>query len=116
MSALEDTIYELERGFWTGGPDFYRANADDSCLVVFPAMVRLLSSAELAETVSAGPRWQDLQIEPKALIRPAPGLAVIAYEASARRGDEPPYRVAVSSGYVDRAGLWKLAWHQHTPL
>lgn len=116
MPVLKETIYELERGFWTGGADFYRENADDTCLVVFPGMVRVLSNAELAETVSSGPRWQDLQIEPKALIRPAPGVAIIAYEASARRGDEPRYRVAVSSGYVDRSGLWKLAWHQHTPL
>ena len=116
MPELEDTIYELERGFWTGGADFYRAHADDSCLVVFPGMVRLLSNAELAQTVTSGPRWQDLEIKPKGMTRPAPSVVVIAYEASARRGDEPPYRAAISSGYVDRGGLWKLAWHTQTPL
>lgn len=116
MPELESSIYELERGFWTEGPDHYRAHADDSCLVVFPGMASLLSNAELAETVTGGPRWQDLEIDPKGMIRPAPGVVVIAYEASARRGDEPRYRAAVSSGYVDRGGLWKLAWHQQTPL
>ena len=116
MPELQDTIYELERGFWTGGADYYRAHGDDSCLVVFPGMVRLLSNAKLAETVTSGPRWQDLKIEPKGMIELAQGVVVIAYEASARKGDEPRYRAAVSSGYVDRGGLWKLAWHQQTPL
>jgi hypothetical protein len=116
MIELESSIYELERGFWTEGAEFYRAHADDSCLVVFPGMVRLLSNAELAETVTSGPRWQDLEIEPKGMTRPVPGIVVIAYEASAQRGDERRYRAAISSGYVDRGGLWKLAWHQQTPL
>ena len=51
-----------------------------------------------------------------ATVRPTPQIAVIAYEASARRGSDAPYRVAVSSGYVERGGKWKLAWHQQTPL
>lgn len=46
MPLLQEVIYELERGFWTGGADFYRENADDFCLVVFPGMVRLLSNAD----------------------------------------------------------------------
>jgi len=116
MSDLQDTIYELERGFWTGDADYYRAHGDETCLVIFPGMVKALSRAELAETVTAGPRWQDLKIEPKGILHPSPGVVVIAYEASARKGDEPRYAAAVSSGYVDRGGLWKLAWHQQTPL
>ncbi len=116
MPALDSAIYEIERGFWTGDADYYRSHADETCLVVFPGMVKLLSNAELAKTVTAGPRWQDLEIEPKGLIRPAPGVIVIAYEGSARKGDEPRYRAAVSSGYVDRGGRWKLAWHQQTAL
>jgi hypothetical protein len=116
MSATEDLLYEMERGFWLEGPEFYLANSDDSCLVCFPGMVRVLSAGELAQTVSAGPRWRDLEIEPKGSVQPAPGIVVIAYEGSARRGEEPRYRAAVSSGYVDRGGKWKLAWHQQTPL
>lgn len=116
MSQTEDLLYELERGFWTGGPEFYLANSDDSCLVCFPGMVKVLSREELAGTVSAGPRWHDLDIRPKASVRPAPDIVIIAYESSARRGEEPRYSAAVSSGYVRRDGKWKLAWHQQTPL
>ena len=89
---------------------------DEACLVCFPGMVKTLGPAELAGTVKEGPRWHDLEITPKATVRPTPQVAVIAYEASARRGSDAPYRVAVSSGYVERGGKWKLAWHQQTPL
>jgi len=112
----DDMLYRLERGFWTGGPDYYLANTDGACLVCFPGMVGTLSPAELAATVREGPRWRDLEISPKATVRPTPQVAVIAYEASARRGTDAPYRVAASSGYVERDGRWKLAWHQQTPL
>ena len=116
MAENDDILYEIERGFWTGGPEHYLANADEACLVCFPGMVKTLGPAELAGTVKEGPRWRDFEITPKATVRPTPQIAVIAYEASARRGSDAPYRVAVSSGYVERGGKWKLAWHQQTPL
>jgi len=116
MTDTENQLYDLERGFWTEGPEFYIANADDRCLVCFPGLVRVLSRQELSETVKSGPRWHDVQIQPKAVVEPAPGVVVIAYEGSAECGDEGRYHAAVSSGYVKRNGKWKLAWHQQTPL
>jgi hypothetical protein len=44
-------------------------------------------------------------------------MAVLSYEASAKRGASgEAYHALVSSGYVKRGGEWKLAFHQQTPL
>jgi hypothetical protein len=34
---IENTLYELEQGFWTGGEEFYRAHLDGLCLTVSPS-------------------------------------------------------------------------------
>ena len=55
-------------------------------------------------------------MERKAIIRPAQTVAIICYEARARRSDGSPYRALVSTGYVRRGPEWKMTFHQHTPL
>lgn len=47
------------------------------------------------------------------------GGADAYHRARAVRGegeDEERYHARVSSGYVDRDGQWKMAFHQQTPL
>ena len=34
--SIEDALCEIERGFWTGGGNFYRTHLDDRRLTVFP--------------------------------------------------------------------------------
>ena len=50
------------------------------------------------------------------MIRPAQTVAIICYEARAKRSDGSPYHALVSTGYVRRGPDWKMTFHQQTPL
>ena len=116
MSDLKDRLAKLEKAFWEADADFYRANADENCLVNFPGMVGVLDNEALARSVSGDARWRDITFSNLTLLRPFGGVAVIAYEATATKDDGKPQHSSVSSGYVEREGAWKLAWHHHVPL
>jgi hypothetical protein len=116
MSDLKSRLVELERQFWQGDADFYRKNADEKCLVNFPGMVDVLDNEVLAQSVSSDARWRDIAFEKVVLLRPTDAVTVIAYEATATKGDGDPQTSSVTSGYVERDGAWKLAWHHHVPL
>jgi len=112
--TIEDKLYELEQGFWTGGGDFYRTHLDDMCLAVFPEMTALLDREKIAQQVG-DTRWGDLVMSRKGYLSLSADFAIICYQSSARRGDRV-YRALVSSGYVQRGDDWKMAFHQQTPL
>jgi len=115
--SLQNDLLAMEKKFWAGDAAFYRQNLDDQCLTVFTKMAGVQSKEDVAGMVAKDPnqRWQDLKIEEKGLVEPTRDVAILSYEASARRGDER-YKALVSSGYVRRNGSWKLAFHQQTPL
>jgi ketosteroid isomerase-like protein len=116
MTELNELL-ELEKGFWTGGPEFYRAHADARCLVAFGDMASALALDDLVATVKSGPRWQDPDLKVKGFIEPTEGMALLTYEAHAKRKDgSKSYAAVVTSGYVRRSDGWKLAFHQQTPL
>jgi uncharacterized protein YchJ len=112
--TIEDKLYELEQGFWTGGSDFYRKHLDDMCLTVFPEMTALLDREKIAQQVG-DTRWRDLVMTRKGYLSLSADFAIISYEASARKADRS-YRALVSSGYIQRGKDWKMAFHQQTPL
>jgi hypothetical protein len=115
--SLQNDLLALEKKFWSGDAGFYRQNLDDECLTVFTKMAGVQSKEEIAGMVAGdSQRWQDLKIQEKGLVEPTRDVAILSYEASARRGNGERYKAFVSSGYVRRNGAWKLAFHQQTPL
>jgi hypothetical protein len=114
MTERSDLL-ELERGFWSEGPEFYRAHADARCLVALGDLAKELSREELVATVT-GPRWQLLELTVKGFLEPTEGMKLLTYEARAQKGASKPYVALVTSGYVHRNDGWKLAFHQQTPL
>jgi hypothetical protein len=116
MEANREAVLRLERSFWTGDADFYRANLDDPVLVAFTEMSGAVSREDVAATIKDGARWRDVVFVEKGFVVPQPGLALLTYEAKAERADGEAYTALVSSAYVKRADGWKLAFHQQTPL
>ena len=115
---LIDDLFEVERGFWLEGEEFFLASLDEKCLLAFPQMgemhgVRLRE--DIAATATPDNRWRDLKISKRDLIRPTPDVAIITYRAEVIRADGQPYSALVSSAYVRREDGWKLAFHQHSP-
>lgn len=113
--TLEDELLTIERALWTGGPDAYRQHVAEECLVVFPEMTGVFDRDSLADTVSAGPRWEEPGLDVEGLARPTEGVALLTYRAEAERDGER-HLALVSSGFVRRSSGWKLYFHQQTPL
>lgn len=115
--SLQTDLLALERKFWGGDAEFYRNNLDDRCLVTFNDMAGVKTRDEIAGMVKKDPPgWNDLKMDDKGLVEPVQGMAVLSYEARARRGNGEPYHAMVSSGYVKRDGGWKMAFHQQSPM
>ena len=114
--AIEQELLALEEQFWTEGSDFYRKNLDAECLCVFMDLAGVVSQEQVAASVADGERWSGLVIEAKGFRQLGRDVALLTYQASAKRPDGSPYQAVVSSGYVRRDGAWKLAFHQQTPL
>ena len=116
MLASEKELLELEKGFWTLGESYFRANADKECLVAFPGMAKAMSNADLAATAIDTNRWRDLTIDLKGIVEPGSDVVMLTYEAHATRASGEPYNALVSSGYVRRANGWKMMFHAQSPL
>lgn len=116
MDEATDAILAIEKGFWTGGEDYFLAHADSQCLVAFARMSAVMARAELAATVSGARRWSDPHIEVKGVVRPTEDLVVLSYEARSSRGTDEEYHALVSSAYICRRDGWKLVFHAHTPI
>jgi len=111
---LRDDLVAMEKKLWSGGQSEYRNTLDSDCLVAFTEMAGISSRDEIASQASAR-RFSDVDIDVDALLRPTDDVAILTYHVHALR-EKTPYDAVVSSGYVRRDGLWKMMFHQHTPL
>jgi hypothetical protein len=115
---LEDQLFQVEQGFWTGGKEEFLANLDARCLLAFPQagqMHGVFSKEDIAETASVPNRWRDLKMSHRHVLRLNDNVALISYRADVVRADGQPYRALVGSTYIQRGNDWKLAAHQHSP-
>ena len=111
---LADYFLEIEKHFWTDGPEAYERYADAKCLIVFQEMAALLPVEQIAQSAEKG-RWKDVFMQPAGTLELG-DVTIVTYECRAMRKDGRPHKAIVSSGYVKRGEDWKLAFHQQTPL
>ncbi|MFN3726906.1 MAG: hypothetical protein ACK4SZ_11450 [Allosphingosinicella sp.] len=114
--SLKDELIEIEKGFWLAGVDEARAHLTDEVMLVFKQMKGVYSREQVAQSMSDPNRWQDLRLSDVMVTQPAENLALIGYEARAKRADGQPYRCLAGSTYVRDGDTWKLAMHQHSEL
>lgn len=116
MTALQEDLLSIEKRFWSGDEEYYRAHADRACLVAFAEMANLMSNADLAATVKGGNRWRKVDMVMKGIVRPSDDVAILTYEAKAERAEGERHHALVSTGYVKREDGWKMMFHSQTPL
>ena len=113
--TLQHDLTEIERGFWTGGKDYYLQHVDRDCLLAFKDMAGVHGREEIAEMTGQN-RWKAIEIEDKGFVAPTPDTAILTYEAHGTRASGETYDALVSTSYVRRDGEWKMSFHQQTPL
>ena len=111
----DDRVWSFEKSLWTGDADNYRKLIDENALMVLPAPPYIASGQEAVAAVSDTPRWEAVEFADARIARPEEGLIVIAYHASASRGEETYQANCTSTlrrrGHED----WQVVQHQQTP-
>lgn len=119
---MPDEPIDLERQGWralaTDGATarrFYDEVLGDRPVMLFPGGLRLDDRDTILDSLGGRP-WSSFELADEQVTRPADGVAVVSYRASARRGDDPAYDALIASVYVEVDGRWRLVLHQHTPV
>jgi hypothetical protein len=50
--SIQDELLPIERGFWTGGGEYYKRNLDDLCVTVFAETAGTFRRDEIAGMVT----------------------------------------------------------------
>lgn len=114
----EAEAWSIERECWLSGPDGYDRWLSAEAIVVLPGRRGVLTRADALDALRQAPRWNDVALESTRLVRPAPDVVLLAYDAIAERhAGAETYRARCSSTYVYQGGgRWVLIRHQQTPL
>tara|TARA_R110002167_G_scaffold192921_7_gene395560 strand:- start:5874 stop:6233 length:360 start_codon:yes stop_codon:yes gene_type:complete len=110
-------VWEFETALWTEGADHYRRAVDPDGLMVLPAAPYVFDGRAATAAVADAPRWTRVRMSDRHIVRPETGWIVVAYAATADRGDAATYQAFCTSTYRRRdSGDWCLVQHQQTPV
>lgn len=118
---IREELLDLERAGWhalsrSGGEaaSFYGRVLDERCLMLLPGGIVIEGREAAVSSMQQGPPWDSFELGQVRILELVDDVAVLAYRASARRG-ETRYRAWINSTYVRRGRGWRLALHQQTP-
>jgi len=119
--AVRDELINLEEYGWralsTDAPAaaaFYRQVLDDTVVMLLPGGLVLSGREAVIDSMNGEP-WSSFRLDNVRVLCPTDDVAVVVYEAVARREGTPEYSALFSSHYVRREDGWKLFFHQQTP-
>ena len=114
----EAEAWSIERECWLSGADAYERWLSAEAMVVLPGPTGVLSRAAAIDALRRVTRWNDVAFESARIMRPAPEVVRLAYDAIAERNaGAETYRARCRSTYVYQGGgQWMLIYHQQTPL
>ena len=117
---LEGELLRIERELWTNDPVIYGEHLVPEALLAFPetgVIDRETAVAAIHAENAEGRRWAEVAFEDVRCLPLAPGAALLSYRARARWSDaDAPIEVLCGSVYVERAGDWRLAYHQQSTI
>lgn len=116
MTDIDPILWTLEQSFWLEGVPAYRRSMSRDAVMVFPDPVGMLSGEDIIKSLNEAPRWSSVVMTERTVLCPSTEMAVIAYRARAKRGEDAYEALCVSS-YCGPAGTdWTLIHHQQTPV
>jgi hypothetical protein len=117
---LQELLLAIERKLWTNDAAFYEAHLVEEALLVFPEtgpITRDVAVAEIRRENAEGRRWGQVEFDDVRCLRMTADAALLTYGVSARWAHETSNVSAfASSVYIKPDGVWKLAFHQQTPM
>jgi hypothetical protein len=117
---LEEQLTGIERNLWTNDAVVYEANLIEEALLVFPEtgpITRAVAIDAILTENTAGRRWAEVKFDEVRALRLAEDAALLNYKVTARwEHEESAISALASSVYVKRGQVWKLAFHQQSPI
>lgn len=120
MSQRHDLI-DLEHRAWgalaTGGAAaaaHYEDVLADDVLMLLPGGLVIDDRQQVIDSMRGAP-WDEFELADERVLDLDERTAVVAYRATARRGDHD-YEALFNSTYVRAGDSWRLALHQQTPV
>ena len=117
---LDKQLIDIEEKLWTNDAVLYENSLIEEALLVFPetgVITRDVAVHAILNENAEGRRWAEVGFDSVHSLRLAPDVALLTYRVAARWAHErsKSSRLATSV-YVNRGGVWKLAFHQQTPI
>lgn len=120
MNEFPEHLLNIERKLWTNDPAFYKDNLTEDCLLVFPetgVINRDLAVDAIRKENEEGRKWAEVDFDEMRRLRLTDEVALLSYRVTARWEHEKSAITALASSlYVKRDGMWKLTFHQQTPV
>lgn len=117
---LEKQLIDIERKLWTNDAVFSKNNLIEESLLVFSetgVITRGVAVDAILTENAEGRRWAEVQFDEVRSLRLADDVALLTYRVAARWEHEESKRSELASSvYIKRDGVWKLAFHQQTPI
>jgi hypothetical protein len=117
---LEKQLIDIERRLWTNDAVFYKNNLREKSLPIFPetgVITKDVAVDAILTENAEGRRWAEVQFVEIRSLHLTKGVALLTYRVTARwEHEESKNSALASSVYVKRDGVWKLAFHQQTPI
>lgn len=115
-SAQDDeTLWDLEERFWTGGLDSARATTAKNAVMIFPYPAGILQGDQIWSRLKPGTSWRSIEMADRSAVRRG-ALAVLAYRVLAETADVPIYEALCASTYLLDEDEWRRMSHQETPI
>lgn len=111
----DDRIWAFEESLWSADPEHYRELMDETCVLALPSQPHLHVGEDAIRAVSNTPRWKEVRLEDRQVMRPQEGLIVIGYHAIVSRDDESYEAYCTTTMRRLSHDEWRVVQHQQTP-
>jgi hypothetical protein len=111
---LEFQAWEALTTSGEAAADFYGEVLAEEVLMLFPGGMVMDDRSAVIESMTGSP-WQSFDITDERVLPLGETAAVVAYRATAVR-EGVDYTALFSSTYLLQDDVWKLAFHQQTPV
>lgn len=111
----DDRVWSFEESLWTADADHYEESVDDECLMVLPTPPFVFTGRQAIDAVKDTPRWDEIVLSEKQVMRPQEGLIVVAYRADGKKGSEAYTAYCTSTYRRIEHEVWTVVQHQQTP-
>jgi hypothetical protein len=118
--SLEKHLLDVEKRLWRNDAGLYHDNLTDEALLVFPetgVITRDVAVDAILAENAEGRKWAEADFEGVRCVRLTEDVALLTYRVTARWEHEARESPALASSvYLRSEGVWKLAFHQQSPL